>query len=401
MRRKSYSLVLALFALVALQGCRAPQSNVNTEAPNANSENDESGPVAVVGGGAAEPNYRYPWVVRLHTGCYGVVIHPRWVLTAAHCITPVIEANIVEYSRTDPYTGAVQSASRGPALNGVIKHPDFDPLTPPPNDLALIKLAEPFPITPYLQTAAIPSTPTVAGPVGTVAASSHTTMLPPDKYAIFREEITPQTFGNSFMLTTTIANGSLCPGDSGSAFVTYESGRATIRGIVSQSDSDCVNPAGNHVSFTDVFAHRDWIFQTTGMTDNFLAGNTRVRWSGRWSVHGTMGLGCPNDYGTMWGPIDVPGVELGANCEKEQTQTIVCSLNGNGSGPVPLGITSFRMKTVCAPHSSTDDALPISSSTWASYFGQMPANPDPLGFCQREFKCKIGMLTPGSQDQAR
>src|SRR5207253_8382096 len=90
--------------------------------------------------------------------------------------------------------------------------------------------------------------------------------------------------------------------------------------------SDCVTPAGNQVDFVDVFAYRNWILETMRTVDYRVAGTTRVTHSGR-AARGQMGLGCSNPYGTMWGPLDVPGTELGANCESNQTQTVVCSLD--------------------------------------------------------------------------
>jgi len=260
------------------------------------------------------------------------------------------------------------------------------------NDIALVKLSSAFEINPYIQTVGLPSGPRSPGVVGTVAGGSHDNkMLPPDKYAVFRAPI-PQEGGEKvFHVFTTNTTGSLCPGDSGSGFVTLEDGRAIIRGVASSVNmsTDCITPAGNDVTFIDAFAYRDWILQTINTTDYRLAGNTRVRWTGRVSK-GTIGVGCVNDFGTMWGPLNVHGVEEGTNCEPGQTQSIVCSLSATQAGPRTLAITGFTMRTVCAPHSDITENLPF-TATWASYYGLMPRSPDPVGICTREFSCQVSM----------
>jgi len=355
-----------------------------------------TGQAPVVGGGGTtilEPDYRYPWMVRT-TGyaCGGVLIDPQWVLTAAHCVTPNIGFGKFTYRRTDPYTGAVTSETLGPISQqrpnpGVFIHPNYAPNNDQANDIALVKLEKPFTINPYIQTVGVPRDFRHSSMTGTLASIDHLRPLPPGQAAIFRAPIPQDTYPPKFNITAGAANASLCPGDSGSGFVTVEYGRATVRGIASQGTiSDCMTAMGE-ATFTDVFNYRGWILQTIGKNDASLVGNTRVRWSGR-AARGLMIVACFNAYGNWEGPLNVVGVEEGAVCEANQTQTIMCKLDSNQGGTASTTpvLSALTVRTTLANGSSQMQTISPSGNT-VSFFGPFPAG------ASREFTCQIGTPT--------
>jgi len=87
----------------------------------------------------------------------------------------------------------------------------------------------------------------------------------------------------------------------------------------------------------------------------------------------------------MWGPLDVAGVEEGANCENDGTQTVVCSLSESPASPIGKRITGFTMKTTSEIGAVDVQHLPFSNN-WASYFGPLPHG------AYREFTCHVGRV---------
>lgn len=105
-------------------------------------------PSYIVGGGLASPN-EYPWMAALvrpgvtassSNFCGGSVVHPWWVITAAHCVINERPEDLEVVIGTNDLTNLTAAERIGVAE--VIVHPDYNEITVD-SDLAMLRLESP------------------------------------------------------------------------------------------------------------------------------------------------------------------------------------------------------------------------------------------------------------------
>lgn len=145
-RRRRPHLGRAVVGVLAV-GALAASTLMATSATAVQPDDSGERQPRIVGGSTADPA-QHPWQVLLEPNgflCGGSVVHPRLVLTAAHCVTDD-DGGVFPAETIGAYLGRRNADSGGLTLDvqGVHVAPGYDPVTVA-DDYALLTLGSPVP----------------------------------------------------------------------------------------------------------------------------------------------------------------------------------------------------------------------------------------------------------------
>lgn len=287
-RKRGWRPLALLLVLQAFAGSSMAQERFDCTLP------DGTRTARIVGGTEAPPG-AWPWQValRLQTSagtalCGGSIIHPQWVLTAAHCVVEKSGAqppSSVESRTLPPASIVVRHGSHDRMAGGITRSParvfvhehyrESDGL---PNDIALLKLDSPLPVTPReivrLQGRELEARFGQPGACAVVTGWGQLGMYGPTAQRLQQVDVPivdQQTCQRSY--GSSINSGHVCAGyragtrdscggDSGGPLVVPggPSGWTQV-GVVSWGDG-CAQPEAYGV-YTRVSQHIDWIQRIT------------------------------------------------------------------------------------------------------------------------------------------
>ncbi|XP_037982410.1 kallikrein-14-like [Motacilla alba alba] len=231
-----------------------------------------AGDTRIVGGHACVPHSQ-PWQVAVldmyKLYCGGVLVAPRWVVTAAHCTTPGVTT--VALGKHRLY--AREAGEQRRMVARMVAHPGYDPSTKD-NDIMLLQLLAPAAISdrvrPVPVASCLPRPGTTCVTSGWGATTSPEVTYPEVLQCVNVTLFSPaecRRFYPGSITDNMICAGHLqggqdsCQGDSGGPLVC----EGALQGIVSWGMERCGQPRRPGV-YTKVCRYARWIQETMGDT---------------------------------------------------------------------------------------------------------------------------------------
>ncbi|XP_062944818.1 kallikrein-4 [Cynocephalus volans] len=221
---------------------------------------------SIVNGEDCRPHSQ-PWQAALFARneffCAGVLVHPRWVLSAAHCFQKSFTIGLGLHS----LEATQEPGSRVMEATLSVQHPEYNkPLLA--NDLMLIRLNESVPKSDSIRNISISSQCPTAGDSclvsgwGLLVDGGLPTVLQCVNISVVSEEDCDEHYAPIYHPSMFCAGGGQdqkdsCNGDSGGPLVC----NGSLQGLVSFGQAQCGQP-GTPGVYTNLCKFTDWIEQT-------------------------------------------------------------------------------------------------------------------------------------------
>ncbi len=212
----------------------------------------------IVGGVEATPG-SWPWMAAIVTAgeqnlffgqfCGGTVIHPNWVLTAAHCFLDSTNTFVDTGKLPDVVVGIHNlntDSGQRVAASRILAHPNYDPVSND-NDIALLQLASPVGVSSVMKLpgpivdASVAAAGTQATAIGWGNTSSTGNVYLPELRQVNLplvdnstcQTAVPTLTGNMLCAGDALGARDTCQGDSGGPLVAPINGAYTQLGVTS------------------------------------------------------------------------------------------------------------------------------------------------------------------------